>query len=107
MATRKKKPATARGAASTAAASAAAAAAATAKAGRGDPKIVAVTGAFGSIGRRVVRRLEDDPDVDRVVCIDIRNVDAPTHPSEFFQAHPKLSAHAVDLTEAGADRELA
>lgn len=80
----------------------------------GDPRIVAVTGAFGSIGRRLVRLLERDPGVERVIAIDVRNaVDGaakdgePTDPQSFLGAHGKLSAHSLDLTEAGADRELA
>ncbi len=80
----------------------------------GDPRIVAVTGAFGSLGRRLVRLLERDVNVERVVAIDIRNAlegaardGEPTDPQSFLAAHDKLSAHSLDLTEAGADRELA
>ncbi len=79
-----------------------------------DPRVVAVTGAFGSIGRRVVRLLEQDPDVERIVAVDVRNAmelaardGEPTNPKSYLQAHTRLSAHSVDLTEAGADRELA
>jgi UDP-glucose 4-epimerase len=80
----------------------------------GDPRVVAVTGAFGSLGRRVVRLLEQDPAVERVVAVDVRSaVDVsaragePTDPQSYLQAHSRLSAHAVDLTAAGADRDLA
>lgn len=82
--------------------------------GTGDPRVVAVTGAFGSLGRRFVRLLEADDDVERIVAIDVRNaIDGatkdgePTDPQSYLAAHGKLSAHNVDLTEAGAGRELA
>jgi UDP-glucose 4-epimerase len=80
----------------------------------GDPRIVAVTGAFGSLGRRVVRLLEQDPDVERVVAIDVRSAmelaerdGEPMDPRRYLEAHRRLSAHTLDLTAAGADRELA
>lgn len=80
----------------------------------GDPRVVAVTGAFGSLGRRVVRLLEQDPDVDRVVTVDVRGAmdlaaadGEPTDPRRYLETHRRLSAHSVDLTAAGADRELA
>lgn len=81
---------------------------------KGDPRVVAVTGAFGSMGRRFVRLLEHDDAVERIVAIDVRSaVDGasrdgePTDPQTFLAKHGKLSAHNLDLTEAGAGRELA
>lgn len=80
----------------------------------GSPRVIAVTGAYGSLGRRVVRLLERDPEVDKVVTLDVRSA-APgafrdgsaMDPRAFVEAHPRLSAHSVDLTAAGADREVA
>jgi UDP-glucose 4-epimerase len=73
-------------------------------------RVVAVTGAFGFLGRKVLARLEADPDVDRVVAIDVRSgavLDDDDDPGAVVAAHPKLSAHAVDLTAPGAEREVA
>ncbi|HEY4219963.1 MAG TPA: NAD-dependent epimerase/dehydratase family protein, partial [Myxococcota bacterium] len=73
-------------------------------------RVVAVTGAFGSLGRRVVALLEADDSIDRVVALDVRGaapgLGADDDIKAFLQQHQKLSAHALDLTEAGADREL-
>jgi UDP-glucose 4-epimerase len=81
---------------------------------RGDAHIVAVTGAFGSMGRRLVRLLEQDQNVERIVALDVRNAldgaaadGEPTDAQSFLSTHDKMSAHCLDLTEAGADRELA
>jgi UDP-glucose 4-epimerase len=72
--------------------------------------VVAVTGAFGFLGRRLLRRLEDDPAVDRVVAVDVRSgaalLDDETAAADLMTRHPKLSAHILDLTAPGADREL-
>ncbi len=75
----------------------------------GSPRVVAVTGAFGAIGRRLVPLLEADPDIDRVVALDIRPaaVGRDVDPAAFLAAHGKLSSHTLDLAQAGADRELA
>lgn len=79
----------------------------------GSPRVVAVTGAFGSLGRRVVRLLEADPEIDKVVALDVRSAlgrdgrDAGAlDPRAFLDAHPRLRAHAIDLTVAGANSEL-
>ena len=80
---------------------------------RGSDRVVAVIGAFGFLGRRVLARLEDDPEVDRIVAVDVRSgvssLDdgkADNHRAVLLQ-HPKVSAHILDLTTPGADRELA
>src|SRR4051794_460331 len=39
----------------------------------GDPHIVAVTGAFGALGRRIIRLLEQDPAVERIIALDVRS----------------------------------
>jgi UDP-glucose 4-epimerase len=75
-------------------------------------RVVAVTGAFGFLGRKLLERLEADPAVDRVVAIDVRSGlslldDTDDHHAAVFLRHPKLSAHPLDLTTPGADRELA
>lgn len=76
-------------------------------------RVVAVTGAFGFFGRRLIRQLEADPTVERVVAIDIRSPmelaereGEPTDPAAYLAAHARLSAHQLDLTAPGADREL-
>ena len=93
----------------------------------GSARVVAVTGAFGSMGRRLLRKLESDPDIDRVIAVDIRPVErgdgeqravrdarqgrvdalGVSDPAAFLSEHTKLSVHALDLTETGADRALA
>ena len=80
---------------------------------RGSDRVVAVIGAFGFLGRRVLARLEDDPEVDRIVAVDVRSgvssLDdgkADNHRAVLLQ-HPTVSAHILDLTTPGADRELA
>ena len=80
-------------------------------------RVVAVTGAFGSFGRKVLARFEADPEIDRVVAVDVRSgLHLDPLPGEEDDAaairgtltrHPKLSAHTLDLTAAGADRDLA
>jgi UDP-glucose 4-epimerase len=64
-------------------------------------RVVAVTGAFGYLGRRLLAVLEEHPHVDKVVAIDIRTAHslAPTGDDWplLFQ-HPKLSVHCLDLT---------
>jgi UDP-glucose 4-epimerase len=77
---------------------------------QGDRAVVAVTGAFGSLGRRLVRALENDPKVERIVALDVRSplgLDGDPDPIGFLSRHAKLSAHTLDLTEQGADAELA
>jgi UDP-glucose 4-epimerase len=81
------------------------------KAAAGSDAVIAVTGAFGSLGRRLVRVLEADPTVERIVGIDIKSPLALEGGSTdgtagFLARHPKLSAHQLDLSEPGADREL-
>jgi UDP-glucose 4-epimerase len=79
---------------------------------RGVPGVVAVTGAFGSLGRRLVRALEKDPAVERIIAIDLRApfaLDGAEDQGDvvgFLARHAKLSTHTLDLTEQGADAEL-
>jgi UDP-glucose 4-epimerase len=78
---------------------------------RTSSRVVAVVGAFGFLGRRLLRRLEDDPAVDRIVAIDVRSgaalVEDDADAADLLTRHPRLSAHILDLTAPGADRELA
>ena len=78
--------------------------------GRASDRVVAVTGAFGHLGRRLLMRLELDPEIDRIVAIDVKNALAlaedETQPAALLRDHPRLSAHELDLTTPGADREL-
>jgi UDP-glucose 4-epimerase len=78
------------------------------------PKIVAITGAFGFLGRRVIYQLEEDDRIEKVIAIDVRSgmelaragqesIDS----AAYLNAHRKVSAFQLDLSEAGADREMA
>jgi nucleoside-diphosphate-sugar epimerase len=58
---------------------------------------VAVTGAAGAVGRRLLDRLEDDPDVERVVALDV----AP------MPNHGKISPRRIDLLSGDLRAELA
>jgi UDP-glucose 4-epimerase len=78
----------------------------------GSASVVCVTGAFGSLGRRLLKRLEDDPAIERIIGVDLRSPLALETSSVddtvgFLARHPKLSAHSLDLAEPGADDELA
>jgi len=57
---------------------------------------VAVTGATGDLGALVLPRLLEDPDVARVLVLDVAKP----------KAHPKLMYRRVDLTHHEADGEL-
>ncbi len=77
-------------------------------------RVVAVTGAFGSFGKKVIARLEEDPNVDRVVAIDVRSgaslvddADDGDDDVSLLRDHPKLSAHVLDFTAPGAEKDLA
>ncbi len=79
----------------------------------GSPAVVAVTGAFGAFGRRLIKRLEADPTVERIVAIDIKSplaldgkTESDTQLVSFLARHTKLSAHTLDLTQSDADLEL-
>ncbi len=79
----------------------------------GSPRVVAVTGAFGWFGRKIITALEARADIEKVVAVDVRSPlvlaereGQSTDPAEYLARHRKLSAHQIDLTEAGADREL-
>lgn len=77
----------------------------------GKNAVVCITGAFGSLGRRLVKRLESDPSIERIVGVDIKSPlalerDALDDAVGFLARHPKLSAHTLDLTEPGAESEL-
>jgi UDP-glucose 4-epimerase len=74
-------------------------------------RVVAVTGAFGNLGRRLLQRLEADDTVDRIVALDVKSgaalLDDDDSPGDVLKDHPKLSAHHLDLTDPGAERDLA
>ena len=77
-------------------------------------RVVALTGAFGFLGRRLVKRLEAEEDVSRVVALDVRSpLDLAARagqtlvPLDVLEQHPKLSVHSLDLLETGADQHLA
>lgn len=78
------------------------------------PHVVAITGAFGFLGRRVIYALEEDDHVTKIVAIDVRSGmelartgEESQDSSAYLNAHHKVSAFQLDLGEAGADREMA
>jgi UDP-glucose 4-epimerase len=78
----------------------------------GNPRVVAVVGAFGALGRRLLGVLEADDAVEKIVAVDVRSgadlvEDDDQDHAAFLLRHPKLTAHILDLTTPGADRELA
>jgi UDP-glucose 4-epimerase len=60
-------------------------------------RVIAVVGSQGFLGRRLQARLLADPDVDRILAIDLRPPEVPV---------PKLLFARVDLTRPSADQEL-
>ena len=66
--------------------------------GRGPDATVVVTGASGVLGRRVVRLLEADPAVTRIVAVDLREPGAPG---------PKVELRSLDLATADLDGVVA
>jgi len=78
------------------------------------PRVVALTGAFGFLGRRLLHRLEADSDVERIVALDARSPlelarreGESEDPARYLERHHKVSAHQIDLAEAGTDGVLA
>ncbi len=78
------------------------------------PRVVALTGAFGFLGRRLIRLLIEDERVETIVAIDVRDPREllrreghPEDPQVVLREFPKVSAHQLDLAERGADRRLA
>src|SRR5262249_22553521 len=61
-------------------------------------RVVAVSGARGFVGSEIVKRLEEDRRVARVVAVDIRKPDLALDKTHFFK---------VDLTLPTADADLA
>jgi UDP-glucose 4-epimerase len=61
-------------------------------------RVVAVTGAHGFLGTRLIRRLEDDARYHKVLALDIRKPETPLDKTQF---------HRVDLTMPSADAEVA
>lgn len=114
MATKKKQPARKAKATKAKASAKTQATAKRAPAGReGEGQVIAITGAFGFLGRKLIRRLEADPSVERIVAIDVRDPlelarkeGEPLDPATFLARHSRLSAHQLDLTVPGAEREL-
>jgi UDP-glucose 4-epimerase len=64
----------------------------------GEGQVIAVTGVHGSLARRLLRRLDDDARVARLVLIDRRVTTTPLF---------KAASYRVDLTEPNADGHLA
>jgi UDP-glucose 4-epimerase len=64
----------------------------------GSGRIIAVTGVHGSLGTRLLRRLDDDPRVSRLVLLDRAALTAPLL---------KAASYRVDLTEPNADGRMA
>ena len=49
------------------------------------PKVVAVTGASGYIGTRLLMQLETNPNVGKIVAFDQRPLPYPIHNISFYQ----------------------
>jgi UDP-glucose 4-epimerase len=62
-----------------------------------DARVVALTGACNFLGRELIRLLEEDRRVARVIALDIRKPEIPLDKTEF---------HALDLTSPTADAEI-
>jgi hybrid polyketide synthase/nonribosomal peptide synthetase ACE1 len=58
---------------------------------RNQPKIVVLTGATGFLGRHLLKRLENDPNITEIHCVAVR--DKPVVSS------PKVSVHHGDLSD--------
>lgn len=78
------------------------------------PRSVALVGAFGYLGRKLIQMLEQDPSVERIVAIDVRDPlelarreGEDTDPAAFLSMHSSLSYHHVDITDQGTERHLA
>jgi UDP-glucose 4-epimerase len=78
---------------------------------RRGPPAIAVIGAFGFLGRKLLAALEQNPNIERVVAIDVRDARALVTDGRddwsLLSEHPKLSVHAVDLTGEGVVADLA
>jgi len=78
-----------------------------------DGEVVAVTGALGFLGRRLIAALGADARVARIVALDDRppadlmvREGAVVDPVSALALHGKVSAFPLDLTEPGADTTL-
>jgi UDP-glucose 4-epimerase len=76
-------------------------------------EVVAVTGALGFLGRRLLATLGADLRVSRIIALDDRppaelmeREGASADPRSTFEAHGKVSAFPVDLTEPNAETTL-
>ncbi|MBV9949497.1 MAG: NAD-dependent epimerase/dehydratase family protein [Myxococcales bacterium] len=72
----------------------------TAEAGRPRPRVVAVTGAAGFLGRNLIGSLEEDGRVGRVVAIDIQ-------PASKGSKGAKTRHYQIDLTEPTTEARVA
>jgi UDP-glucose 4-epimerase len=64
----------------------------------GSGRAIAVTGVHGSLAQRLLRRLDDDGRVSRLILVDRTSIVAPLD---------KAASYRVDLTEPNADGHLA
>lgn len=62
-----------------------------------DARVIALTGACNFLGRELIRQLEEDRRVARVIALDIRKPEIALEKTEF---------HTLDLTSPTADAEL-
>jgi len=76
-------------------------------------EVVAVTGALGFLGRRLMARLGADDRVARIIALDDRppaelmeREGASADPRSTFEMHGKVSAFPLDLTEPNAETTL-
>ena len=62
------------------------------------PRSVAITGAFGFLGRALIERLEARPEVERILALDLKPPPGTLHKTSFVQ---------IDLTRPRADERMA
>jgi len=67
-------------------------------AARGRPRAVAVTGAFGFLGRRLLARLEAEPSVERILALDLKPPPGVLRKTAFAR---------VDLSSPRSDAQIA
>ena len=69
----------------------------------GEPVRIAVTGAAGYVGSRLVARLESEPGVERILAIDIRPPPTEYGPKVFYLQHDVRAPFADEFARHGIE----
>ena len=69
----------------------------------GEPVRIAVTGAAGYVGSRLVARLESEPGVERILAIDIRPPQTDYSPKVFYLQHDVRAPFADEFARHGIE----